>query len=89
MAAGADVIYQGALFQPPWHDYSDFALRVVLGDGTRVSVPVPQVIHYFNKARRRFDASCANPHARSVGDPTMMPFADGSPPMHSPAISRG
>jgi predicted RecB family nuclease len=28
MAAGADVIYQGALFAPPWHGYSDFLVRV-------------------------------------------------------------
>jgi uncharacterized protein len=28
MNEGAQVIYQGALFQPPWHGYSDFLLRV-------------------------------------------------------------
>jgi predicted RecB family nuclease len=28
MRNGADVIYQGALFAPPWHGYSDFLLRV-------------------------------------------------------------
>src|SRR5260221_10782575 len=28
MAAGPDVIYQGALFAPPWHGYSDFLTRV-------------------------------------------------------------
>jgi predicted RecB family nuclease len=28
MEAGADVVYQGALFNTPWHGYSDFLLRV-------------------------------------------------------------
>ena len=28
MAAGADVIYQGALWEPPWHGFSDFLIRV-------------------------------------------------------------
>ena len=28
MRSGADVIYQGTLYQPPWHGYSDFLLRV-------------------------------------------------------------
>jgi uncharacterized protein len=28
MADGADVIYQGALYAPPWHGFSDFLIRV-------------------------------------------------------------
>ena len=28
MRAGADVVYQGALFNSPWHGFSDFLLRV-------------------------------------------------------------
>lgn len=28
MAAGAELIYQGALIAPPWHGYSDFLVRV-------------------------------------------------------------
>jgi predicted RecB family nuclease len=28
METGADVVYQGALFNAPWHGYSDFLLRV-------------------------------------------------------------
>jgi len=28
LKGGADVIYQGALFQPPWHGFSDFLLKV-------------------------------------------------------------
>ena len=28
MATGAEVIYQGALYLPPWHGYSDFLMRV-------------------------------------------------------------
>jgi len=28
LRGGADVIYQGALFQPPWHGFSDFLLKV-------------------------------------------------------------
>jgi predicted RecB family nuclease len=119
MAAGVEVIYQGALLQPPWHGYSDFLLRtnapsklgghsyeamdaklgrsaqpkyviqlcvysvliaaeqrimpkrvhIVLGDGAWASVLLPQVIHYFNEARRRFAAFCANPPARSIAEP--------------------
>lgn len=28
LRAGPDVIYQGALYQPPWHGFSDFLLKV-------------------------------------------------------------
>jgi len=28
MASGAEVIYQGPLYLPPWHGYSDFLMRV-------------------------------------------------------------
>ncbi|MGI8402712.1 MAG: TM0106 family RecB-like putative nuclease [Gemmatimonadaceae bacterium] len=120
MAAGVEVIYQGALFGPPWHGYSDFLVRrdgvtskfgnyayevvdtklslsakpkhvvqlaiysqlvaneqdapppkmhVVLGNGTRVSLPVSDFAHYCDIARGRFESFVGLAERETIAEP--------------------
>jgi predicted RecB family nuclease len=45
------------------------AMRIVLGDGSEVSLSVNDYLYYFKLAQARFQAFCARPPATSTGEP--------------------